>query len=262
MLASLALSLLAAAPSDVKVEALPDVSHLQPGTTAHVGVHFTIPEHWHIYWENPGDSGLATTVAVEATEGVEVGALRYPAPVELELPGDITSYGYEGEVVLFVPVTVPQDSDLTRVRLKLHARWLVCKESCVLGEADLKVDLRVRAEEPTSANAQRLAASKERLPRSLKKLGLASTWGTAEGGEWTLRLALEGADALAFFPGAGAPLALQAQRAVARDGGAALELRYAAPEAPDARAARGVLEVRRGEARRYFTLDLARPTER
>jgi len=77
--------------------------------------------HWHTYWLNPGDSGLATQI----TPGV----LEFPVPERIVL-GPLTSFGYSAEVLL--PVTMPKG--VTRAT----ATWLECAEVCIPGRAELK----------------------------------------------------------------------------------------------------------------------------
>ena len=35
---------------------------------------------WHTYWQNPGDSGLPTTLEWKLPAGVEAGPIEWPAP--------------------------------------------------------------------------------------------------------------------------------------------------------------------------------------
>ncbi len=80
---------------------------LQPGGTAKVGVRFDIDPGWHIYWANPGDSGLATEVIHDLPDGFAVGDVLWPLPVEFAQPGDLAGFGYEGTVVLAAEIRLP-----------------------------------------------------------------------------------------------------------------------------------------------------------
>ena len=86
-----------------------------------VAVHFVLQKGWHIYWENPGDTGMSTTL-----EGVE--ETFYPTPQSIPLPNNLTSYGYEGEVVLFG----------TKPTSTIEVRWLACtQDTCIPGKQSL-----------------------------------------------------------------------------------------------------------------------------
>lgn len=76
--------------------------------------------HWHTYWLNPGDSGLATKL----TPGV----LEFPAPERI-VAGPLTSFGYSGTVA--IPARLPKGVK------RFTATWLECAEVCVPGKAEL-----------------------------------------------------------------------------------------------------------------------------
>lgn len=100
---------------------------------------------WHVYWRNPGDSGLATTLAWTLPAGLSAGALQWPYPHRSAL-GDIVNYGYGSETLLLVPLTVPADwSGGPAVNLQAKAKWLVCKDICIPGSADLSLQLPLAA---------------------------------------------------------------------------------------------------------------------
>jgi DsbC/DsbD-like thiol-disulfide interchange protein len=96
-----------------------------------VGVHYRIAEGWHIYWENPGQSGLPTTATIT---GVDARGPIFPGPEKFVLPGGIVNNGYEHDATLLFRV---RDGE------KVHAstRWLVCRQECIPGSAELEATL-------------------------------------------------------------------------------------------------------------------------
>ena len=49
-------------PKDlVKAELVAETASLAQATTLWVDLHLAIKPGWHVYWRNPGDSGLPTT---------------------------------------------------------------------------------------------------------------------------------------------------------------------------------------------------------
>src|SRR5687768_8264465 len=76
-----------AGPQIVKAELLADTSAVKPGSTFRVGVRLTLEPGWHVYWINPGDSGVATKVKIDAPEGFKVGDVCYPVPTKFDQPG-------------------------------------------------------------------------------------------------------------------------------------------------------------------------------
>ena len=69
---------------------------------------FRLEQGWHIYWVNPGDSGEAPRVQWNFPKGFRAGDIRWPAPVRL-VTGTVIDYGYQGRVLLSVPLQVPAD---------------------------------------------------------------------------------------------------------------------------------------------------------
>ena len=63
---------------------------------------------WHTYWKNPGDSGLATSLSWTLPAGFAAGEIVWPTPQQLPV-GPLMNFGYEGTLLLPVPVTVPAD---------------------------------------------------------------------------------------------------------------------------------------------------------
>ncbi len=141
------------ADEKVAMQLIADVSKIEPGTPFTVGIKFTIEPGYHIYWKNPGDSGLATQVKLRVPDGFKVGEITFPVPEILNIPGGIVNYGYENEVVLTARIT-PPSSVRTGVEIAVvaDATWLVCKDDCTPGKAEAGVALRV-ADEAVPANA-------------------------------------------------------------------------------------------------------------
>ncbi|MBS0608939.1 MAG: protein-disulfide reductase, partial [Proteobacteria bacterium] len=76
-----------------------------PGKPLQLGLLFTHTPEWHTYWRNPGDSGLPTQLAWQLPAGLDAGEIAWPVPRKIPI-GHLANYGYEGQVLLPVPVTV------------------------------------------------------------------------------------------------------------------------------------------------------------
>jgi DsbC/DsbD-like thiol-disulfide interchange protein len=126
-----------------QAELLANVSTINPGQPFMVGVHFKIDPGWHIYWSNPGDSGLATDVKLKLPDGFTAGPVQFPVPKRLALPGDVINYAYEDEVMLLIQVTPPKELTDKTISIGGKASWLVCKDDCVPGSGKLLMDLGV-----------------------------------------------------------------------------------------------------------------------
>lgn len=126
----------------IEVELVGELDAVQPGRTFWVGVRMKMDEHWHVYWRNPGDAGTPPILTWDLPDGFTAGEIAWPAPEQIDLP-PLANYGYEGEIVLPVPITAPDRIPGLRVTLNASADWLVCKEACIPGRADLSLSLPV-----------------------------------------------------------------------------------------------------------------------
>jgi DsbC/DsbD-like thiol-disulfide interchange protein len=102
---------------------------MMPHAPAQLVVELTPIKGWHIYWENPGDSGLPTTFEVRQGGKLLTHKVRMPVPVRKVSPGSIVSYGYEGPTLFFIGL----DAALSARSLSVSARWLACDETCIKG---------------------------------------------------------------------------------------------------------------------------------
>lgn len=135
--------------------------HPLPGSTIHLAVVFDLAEQWHVYWRNPGASGTPTEVVVTAPEGFVVGAPIYPRPRAIPTPEGVV-YGYERQVAVLVPVTLPARLPEGPVPFKAEVSYLVCKESCLLGQQTLEATL------PGSVDSALVEKYLRRAPRPMK----------------------------------------------------------------------------------------------
>ncbi|HCU26087.1 MAG TPA: hypothetical protein DF383_13815, partial [Deltaproteobacteria bacterium] len=129
------------------------------------GVEFRIDPEWHVYWQNPGDSGAAPKFKVEA-QGGSVQGPQWPAPERIPY-GTLTNYAYSRRVVF--PFRVALDAQADQVELQIGMEWLVCKVDCIPGfgklEAVLKRDASMAAPEIDVAHPLPLPDSHWKLRR-------------------------------------------------------------------------------------------------
>jgi DsbC/DsbD-like thiol-disulfide interchange protein len=130
----------------VRAELISEVQAIRPGEPFAAGVLFTMQPGWHIYWKNPGDSGLATTVDFTMPDGFSLSELCWPVPRGFERPGGMVDYGYEESVLLMAMIT-PAESigPGEEFRLRVRAQWLACREVCLPGEQQAELALGVVA---------------------------------------------------------------------------------------------------------------------
>jgi DsbC/DsbD-like thiol-disulfide interchange protein len=120
---------------------------VQPGKTFWVGLQLSHQPEWHTYWKNSGDSGLPTQLQWTLPAGMAAGDIAWPVPKKIPV-GNLANYGYEGTVLLPVPVKVGADFKpplFGDIEVKLQAHWLVCKKECIPEDGDLSLKLPVRS---------------------------------------------------------------------------------------------------------------------
>jgi len=157
-----------AADTRVATELVSDHAAVAPGDTFRVGVLFQIPPKSHIYWHNPGDTGLPTSVEFSVPEGFRVSGLQWPNPAAFydDFLKD-TSFGYEKETVLFITVHAPHTlTPGNTIPIHATASWLVCLEdgACIPEDAELDTSLSVSESSASSREANAIEAHAARVP--------------------------------------------------------------------------------------------------
>jgi DsbC/DsbD-like thiol-disulfide interchange protein len=173
------------------------------------GLRFKLKQGWHIYWQNPGDSGGPPKIAWTLPTGVTAGPFDFPTPHRIPLE-PMMNFGYEGDVVL--PFTLQMASVTTTLTSKPVAdaqaidadvRWLVCKDICVSVRSRLSLALPItEAERGQLAEWRKVidqAASN--VPRPAPETWRSSARATKEGFVVTLDLdRAVAAQQVVFFP--------------------------------------------------------------
>ncbi|KMO32455.1 thiol:disulfide interchange protein [Methylobacterium tarhaniae] len=251
----------------VRAELVTEESAVAPGATLTAGVKLTMKPGWHVYWRNPGDSGLPPEIAWTLPAGFSAGSIAWPAPERIPV-GDLMNFGYEGEVLLTVPLTAPESLGSGPVPLRAKVSYLVCERECVPGEAALSTNLPVApagtSPRPEPRNAALFAQGRERLPGP-------APWPVRmrmDHGNPVLDIDAPGLQAreVAFFPYSETALEHAAAQVATSDAtGLHLRLQRSGQAAPDAPApgADGVLtfteETGSGPVRRAYALGTATP---
>ena len=118
-----------------------------PGKTVWLGLQLTHQPDWHTYWRNPGDSGLPITVQWTLPEGISAGEIAWPLPKKIPI-GNLANYGFDGTVLLPVPLTISQDFKPglanNEIEVKLKANWLVCRKECIPEEGEFALKVPVK----------------------------------------------------------------------------------------------------------------------
>jgi DsbC/DsbD-like thiol-disulfide interchange protein/cytochrome c biogenesis protein CcdA/thiol-disulfide isomerase/thioredoxin len=136
--------LLAHAPQGIYTGVLASNDDKITPNTVWVGLQLAHQPKWHTYWKNSGDSGLPTQLSWTLPVGVMAGDIAWPAPKKIKI-GSLTNFGYEGTVLLAVPLTITSAFKPSLLNssldIKLKAQWLVCKEECIPEEGEFALSI-------------------------------------------------------------------------------------------------------------------------
>ncbi len=149
----------------VRAELIAQAPGLAPGKPAWLGLKLEHIPHWHTYWKNAGDSGLPTTFQWTLPEGVRVGDIEWPTPQKLPI-GPLLNFGYEGTVVLPVPLYIDTSPAGDTLQVTLEADWLVCKIECIPQSGTFTLDVPVA--HPSVAHHEAFQAAFDSRPDDAK----------------------------------------------------------------------------------------------
>lgn len=121
---------------------------IEPGRKVWAGLQITHKPEWHTYWKNSGDSGLPTVLEWRLPPGVAAGEIQWPVPKKIPI-GNLANYGYEGTVLLPVPLEIGADFKppllAADLEVRLKASWLVCRKECIPEEGEFALKVPVRS---------------------------------------------------------------------------------------------------------------------
>jgi len=153
------------------LELVSDRATISPGQEFTVGLQFKMERGWHIYWENPGDSGEPPRVTWQLPKGLTAGELIWAAPQRMGAGSStIVNYVYDGDVLLMAPVRVGADYSASSAdKLEAGVKFLICSEQmCMPGKAQLALAIPVKGQGASdAATAATFAAARARLPKPL-----------------------------------------------------------------------------------------------
>lgn len=130
-----------------------ETSGITPGGSVRLALHQRLENGWHVYWKNPGDSGLPLETIWALPEGASASEVDYPAPHRIPV-GPLVNYGHEGEPVFLVTVTAPASATIgSMIDIGLEATWLICAEICVPETGAFSLSLPVVADPAPNADA-------------------------------------------------------------------------------------------------------------
>lgn len=147
----------------IVVELVSEYTSWQPGGTAVIGIHLQPEEMWHTYWRNSGDSGEAPVINITSVPELEFGEIHWPLPKAIPV-AHLVNYGYEGSNLLILTAPVPDDLTSESIQVNASLSWLVCKEDCIPGSAELSLTMPLSANVTPSVHAALFEQTRQTWP--------------------------------------------------------------------------------------------------
>ena len=192
LIAGLMLGLTTARAAHTEAQLLVSADTAKPGDTVWTGVELKMEPGWHTYWKNPGAAGQATEIKWQLPPGVTAGDIQWPLPEKLP-PAEVTTYGYENEVVLLVPLKLETNLPAGPLKLSAKVSWLECKESCIPASANIHGTLNIGGTTKLSAAAAVIEPWKNKTPQAANNFFQPGAWWQkpADGDQRTLTIELD-----------------------------------------------------------------------
>lgn len=126
----------------VKIAPLASHKEILAGSQLMLLFDFKMEKDWHIYWKNPGDTGLPTDIKLEIDKEFIVEDMYWAVPEKFAFD-DMLNYGYEDSVRFIIPINIPKSSKSGNYRIKAIASYLVCKEECLSGRDTMTIEFTI-----------------------------------------------------------------------------------------------------------------------
>lgn len=151
----------------------------QPGQPLTLGIEFNLDEHWHIYWQNAGDSGLPAQITfTNLPKNTHISDINWPEPKLIPVD-PLMNYGYEGNVILPLTLTIPSTYE-AHEPLNIGAKidFLMCYDICLPGSATFNLKIPIATQSPpiiTNEHTARINAQTYPALISQQNITVAST---------------------------------------------------------------------------------------
>ena len=152
------------------IELLVETKEIKINEDFVVGIKFNIEPGWHVYWKNPGDSGLPANVDWQNINSIEFKNFLWPPP-EKTPEEPLMTYGYYNELVL--PAIFSVGSDFTdEGASQFDIDFLICEKICIPESVSIEFDLSNYSDEDVQLSRDILSSWYNKLPKSFDKEAL------------------------------------------------------------------------------------------
>ena len=148
------------------VTVIPERIAVKPGDEITLATQIDLADHWHVYWRNPGDSGLPVSIKWDLPEGFKVSEIDWPTPDKISYDV-LVNYGYYNRVTLLQTLKIPEILPQGKIPLKASLELLVCNNICVPEYDEVALELN-DPEHLQTDNGPAIKAAREKLPAPIR----------------------------------------------------------------------------------------------
>jgi DsbC/DsbD-like thiol-disulfide interchange protein len=215
-----------------QAQLLLSVDAASPGDTIFAAVDMKMDSGWHTYWKNPGSAGQSTQIKWQLPPGVTAGEIQWPVPGKLP-PADITTYGYENEVLLIVPLKLDNSMAAGRLNIAASVFWLECNQMCIPVNKDIQATLNVGSDTKPGPAASFIDTWRAKVPKPASGFIARAFWqGTAVDdmrpllvrADWQPARTSAGTGKADFYPAASDAFEVQPETKIILNDGGEIEL--------------------------------------
>lgn len=176
-------------------------ARVAPGETVELAFEFSVKPGWHLYWKNPGDTGLAPTLRPAREGAAAFAPLKFPTPQTFSFAG-FTNYGYLEPFTLLSSTTIPANAKGEYV-VEAALDWLACDDKICVPESG-KTTITLTVDPAAVATQQKpdlfFANAREALPLPADWTGQAALEGKALRAQFEVPFTKADIQTVQFFP--------------------------------------------------------------
>ncbi len=120
------------------IRIIPEKTFITPDSEIVIATEINLAPHWHVYWQNPGDSGLPVKIKWQLPNDFQISEISWPTPDKISY--DILSnYGYYDQVILLQKLKAPKNLPEGKFSLSAKIDMLVCNEICIPESSEISI---------------------------------------------------------------------------------------------------------------------------
>lgn len=187
-------------PAHAKVSVHFQTTTVRPGSEVEGIIQMSLDPDWHLYWKNPGETGLAPSFTWTLPPGVTIKEVLWPAPTLIH-SGSNLFYGYEKNPKWIVRLAFDEKIEETALSVSLNVFWISCNGSCEPSNQQVTKTFAIsKNAPPVPQNDATIIQAKELIP-----IPLASAHVIVDREKFSIQLlipnkAVEPLSSVIFFP--------------------------------------------------------------